>query len=60
MTTLRKPDGTESAKILDKIKAMMNHLIPDDIEESHYHKQLRKTAKEPIDTRGDRAHPKGN
>ena len=36
MTTLRKPDGSESTNIQDTIKTMMNHLIPEDIEESYY------------------------
>jgi len=55
MTTLRKPDGSESANILDTMKTMVNHLIPEDIEEeeSYYHKQIRKTVEEPIDTRDD-------
>ena len=55
MTTLRKPDGSESTNIQDTIKTMMNHFIPEDIEEeeSYYHKQIRKMVEEPIDTRDD-------
>jgi TPP-dependent pyruvate/acetoin dehydrogenase alpha subunit len=56
MTTLIKPDGSESTNILDTIKTMMNYLIPEDIEEedeSSYHKQIRKMVEEPIDTRDD-------
>jgi hypothetical protein len=55
MTTLRKPDGTDSANLLDTMETMMNHLIPDDTEEeeSYYHKQVRKIVEEPIDTYDD-------
>ena len=55
MTTLRKQDGSESANILDTMKTMVNHLIPEDIEEeeSYNHKQIRKMVEEPIDTRDD-------
>jgi len=61
ITTLRKPDGSETTNILDTIKTMMNHLIPEDIEEeSYYHKQIRKMVEEQIDTRDDRVHPRGN
>jgi hypothetical protein len=60
MTTLRKPDGTESTIILDTMKTMMDHLIPEDIEEqSYYNKQIRKMVEEPIDTRDDKEFTQG-
>ena len=61
MTTLRKPDGSETSNILETIKTMLHHLIPDDKEEeeSYHHKQTRKMIEEPIDTRDDQSSPKG-
>jgi hypothetical protein len=38
MTTLRKPDGTETSSILETMNTMFDHLITDDREENHHHK----------------------
>jgi hypothetical protein len=55
MTTLWKPDGTETSSILETINTMLDHLITDDIEEeeTHYHKNIRKMIEEPIYTCND-------
>ena len=58
MTTLRKPDGSETSSILETIKTMLHHLIPGnkEEEESYHHKQTRKMIEESIDTRDDTVH----
>jgi len=55
MTTLRKPDGTETSSILETMNIMLDHLIIDDREEeeTYYHKNIRKIIEEPIQTCDD-------
>ena len=55
MTTLRKPDGTETSNILDTMNIMLDYLIIDDSEEeeTYYHKNIRKIIEEPVKTCDD-------
>jgi hypothetical protein len=54
MTTLRKPDGSETSSIPETINIMLNHFITDDREEETYcHKNTRKMIEEPIQTVDD-------
>jgi hypothetical protein len=55
MTTLWKPDGSETSSILETMNIMLDHLITEDgeEEETHYHKNIRKMIEEPINTCDD-------
>jgi hypothetical protein len=54
ITTLKKPDGTETSSILETMNIMLNHLITlDREEETYYHKTTRKMIEEPIRTCDD-------
>jgi hypothetical protein len=52
MTTVRKPDGTETSSILETMNKILDHLIAVDgeEEETYYHKNIRKMIEEPIQT----------
>jgi hypothetical protein len=50
MTTLRKPDGTETSSILETMTIMLDRLIAVDREETYYNKNIRKMNEEPIQT----------
>jgi hypothetical protein len=53
MTTLRKPDGTETSSILETMNIMLDHLITvdrEEEEETFYHKNIRKMIEEAIQT----------
>jgi hypothetical protein len=51
MTTLRKPDGSETTNIQDTMKVMLDYLFVEDREEILHHKNIRKYIKEPLNTR---------
>jgi phosphatidate phosphatase PAH1 len=54
MTTLRKPNGTETSSILETINIMLDHIITvDREEETYYNKNIRKMSEEPIQTCDD-------
>ena len=55
MTTLRKPDGTETSSILETMNIMLDHLITVDREEEEtcYNKNIRKMIEELIQTCDD-------
>jgi len=51
MTTLRKPDGTLTSRILETMNTMLDHLITDDGEEENQHrKNIKKMIAEPMYT----------
>jgi len=56
MTTLKKTDGTTMIDLEETTKTMAEKLTPkyDDIDDTHYHKQIRTQAKEQILTEDDR------
>ena len=53
MTTLRKPDGSETTSIQDTMKVMLEYLFAEDREdeETLHHKNIRKYIEEPLNTR---------
>jgi hypothetical protein len=54
MTTLRKPDGSETSSTPDTINIMLHNFITDDKEEeTYYHKNIRKTIEESVHTCDD-------
>jgi len=54
MTTLRKPDGSETTSIQDTVKVMLEYLFAEDREEETlHHKNIRKYIEEPLNTRDD-------
>lgn len=54
MTTLRKPDGSETSNIQETMNVMLDYLITEDREEDTlHHKNIRKTIEEPIKTSDD-------
>ena len=53
MTTLRKPDGSETSSIQETMKVMRDYFFTEDREEMLYHKNIRKTTEEPISTSED-------
>ena len=54
MTTLRKPDGSETSSIQETMNIMLDHLFTEDTEEDTlHHKNIRKNSEEPICTGGD-------
>ena len=51
MTTLRKPGGLETSSIQETMKVMLEYHFPEDREEeTHHHKNIRKSIEEPINT----------
>ena len=54
MSTIRKPDGTETANIQETINVMLDHFFTEDREEDNSrHKNIRKAIEEPINTSED-------
>ena len=54
MTTLRKPDGSETTSIQETMNAVLDYLYTEDREEETlHHKTLRKNLEEPINTSDD-------
>ena len=54
MTTLRKPDGSETTSIQDTVKVMLEYPFAEDREEETlHHKNIRKYIEEPLNTRDD-------
>ena len=54
LTTLKKPDGSETSSIQETIKVMLDHIITEDREEeTSYHKNIRKMIEEPTTTCDD-------
>jgi len=52
MTTLRKPDGSETTSIQDTVKVMLDYLFVEDREEETlHHKNIRKYIEGPLNTR---------
>jgi hypothetical protein len=56
MTTLRKPDGSETTSTQDTVKVMLDYLFAEDREEEEeeetlHHKNIRKYIEEPLNTR---------
>ena len=50
MTTLRKPDGSETSSIQETMKVMLDHLFTED---TLHHKNIRRTIEETICTSDD-------
>jgi hypothetical protein len=52
LTTLKKPDGSETSSIKETIKVMLDYIITDDREEEEtsHHKNVRKMIEEPTTT----------
>ena len=55
MTTLRKPDGSETLSIKETMDVILQYHFPEDREESEnqLHKTIRRSVDEPINTRDD-------
>jgi hypothetical protein len=53
MTTLRKPDGSETMSLQDTVKVMLVYLSAEGREETLHHKNIRKYIEEPLNTRDD-------
>jgi len=54
MTSLTKPDGSETTSIQKTMEVMLDYLFKEDNEEENSHqKKLRKTIEEPIRTSDD-------
>jgi len=54
MTTLRKPDGSETSSKQETMNVMLDHLFTEDTEEDTlHHKNIRRTIEEPICTSDD-------
>ena len=55
MTTLRKPDGSETSSIKETMDVILQYLFPEDRKESEnqLHKTIRRSVEEPINTRDD-------
>jgi hypothetical protein len=54
MTTLKKPDGTETSSIRETMEVMVDYIFTEDEEEDNLlQENIRKTIEEPISTRDD-------
>jgi ribonuclease HI len=54
ITTLTKPDGSETRNTKETIEVLLDHLFEkDNTQENLYQKQIRKTVEEPIETKDD-------
>jgi len=60
LTTLEKEDGTYTTDTRSKIMHMLEHFVPDDIEDSdnEFHRKIRKENQEPPDTADDKTFTK--
>jgi hypothetical protein len=56
MITLQKPDGTNTADMIETLTFMMEQLIPEDNiqEDTDCHRAIRRLAEQPIDTSDDK------
>lgn len=56
MTTLQKPDGTNTADMIETFTFMMEQLIPEDNiqDDTDYHGAIRRLAEQPTDTPDDK------
>jgi len=54
MTTITRPDGTETTNLQETIHEILDHLYKEgDGEETSHHKSIRKAVDEPIHTEDD-------
>ena len=53
MTTLRKPDGSETSSIQETMNVLLDQLFTEDREDTLHHKLIRKNIEEPIGTSDD-------
>jgi lipoate-protein ligase A len=54
MTTLTKPDGSETMSIQETLEVLLRYFFEEDNEEENtYQKTIRKAAEEPITTSND-------
>ena len=54
MTTIRKPDGTETTSLHETVNVILDYLFTEDSEEDNlHHKNIRKSIEEPIHTKED-------
>ena len=51
MTTIRKPDGTETTSLHETVNVILDYLFTEDSEEDNlHHKNIRHSIEEPIHT----------
>jgi len=57
MITLQKPDGTNTADMIETLALTLEQLIPEDNpqDDTDYHRAIRKLTEQPIDTPDDKA-----
>ena len=54
ITTIRKPDGTETTSLHETVKVILDYLFTEDsVEDNLHHKNIRKAIEEPIQTDED-------
>jgi 3-keto-L-gulonate-6-phosphate decarboxylase len=54
MTAIRKPDGTETSSLHERVNVILDYLFTEDSEEENsHHKNIRKAIEEPIHTNED-------